>query len=231
MSTSASIKFNFDHYNPTKPSSNIVILDPQNCNCREIVVSVDLNNLIIGQSYNIQYSSVNNTAVFDPQNQTIRAASVDQKFSTIMYIDPSKTHIIKAEISGINILSSQMSVVKCGQLVSCEVSEDSMITLSSKNNWEYKFDNFLIFKFIPAPGNNDVVLTIPPIPEIFPISNLRLSQMPVINSSAEIRISTTTIGQLVYLSNFNNKTIKVIKNNQNYNGLVAPGVFNIVLGS
>jgi hypothetical protein len=231
MSTLASVKFNFDHYNPAKPSANIIVLDTQNCNCRELVACIDLSNLIIGQSYNIQYSSVNNTAVFDPQNQTIRAASEDQKFSTIMYIDPSKTHIIKAEISGVNILSSQMSVVKCGQLVSCEVSEDSLITLSSKNNWEYKFDNFLIFKFIPTNGNNDVILTIPPIPEIFPISNLRVSQSPVINSSSEIRISTTTIGQLIYLSNFNGKSIKAVKNSQNYTGLIAPGVFNIVLGS
>lgn len=231
MPTSASIQFNFDHYNPQKPSSNIIVLDRENCNCREIVTCVDLNDLIIGQPYNIQYSSVNNTAIFDPQNQTIRAASIDQKFSTIMYIDPSKTHIIKAEISGVNVASSQMAVVKCGQLSICEVSEDSLITLSSKNNWEYKFDNFLIFKFIPTNGNNDVVLSIPPIPEIFPISNLRMSQLPVINSSSEVRISTTTIGQLIYLSNFSGKSIKAVKNSQNYTGLITPGVFNIVLSS
>jgi hypothetical protein len=228
MSKIASIKFNMDHYSPTKPSENIFILDNKVCQCRELVLCADLSDLIIGQSYTITYSTLNNTALFDPQVQIIRAADNNQRFSTIAYIDPSKIHIVKAEISGINILASQMCVVKCGNLSGCEIPEGSNILLSSKNNWEYKFDDFLIFKFIPVNTADNISLTIPTIPEIASPANLRISNIPLINSSADIQLSNVKVGTLIYLSRFDSKTISVSKNSQNYSGTITPGVFSIV---
>ena len=147
MSKIATIKFNLDHYTPQKPGQNIFVLDHKVCQCRELVITADLDGLVIGQSYTINYSAVNNTAIFDPSTQTISAASVQQKFSTIMYLDPAKTHIVKAEISGINILASQMCVIKCGELQRCEIPDGSNIVLNSKNNWEYKIDDFFSFNW------------------------------------------------------------------------------------
>jgi len=228
MSKIATIKFNLDHYAPQKPGQNIFVLDHKVCQCRELVITADLDGLIIGQSYIINYSAVNNTAIFDPSTQTISAASVQQKFSTIMYLDPAKTHIVKAEISGINILASQMCVIKCGELQRCEIPDGSNIVLNSKNNWEYKFDDFLIFKFIPVNTTDNISLTIPTIPEIASPANLRISNIPLINSSADIKISNVKVGTLIYLSKFDSKTISVSKNSQNYSGTITPGVFSIV---
>lgn len=228
MSNIATIKFNLDHYSPQKPGQNIFVLDHKICQCRELVISADLDNLIIGQQYTINYSALNNTALFDPSTQTIRAASKQQRFSTIMYIDPSKTHIVKAEISGINILASQMCVIKCGELQRCEVPDGSNIILNANNNWEYKFDDFSIFKFIPSANNTGVSLSVATLPEVTTPSNLRLSNIPLINSSTDIRLSGQKIGTLIYLTRFDNSAIVVTKNNQNYNGTISPGVFDVV---
>jgi hypothetical protein len=222
------INFNLDYYSPQKPRDNIFLLANKSCECREIIVSIDLDNLIIGQSYTIVYSSVNQTAIFSPATQTIRAASNSQKFSTIAYIDPSKTHIVKAEISGINVTASQMCVIKCGDLQACEVIYGSDIVLNANNNWEYKFDDFSIFKFIPAPSNSTVSISIPTIPEVASPSNLRLSNVPLLNSSADIKISNVKIGTLIYLTKFDNSNLTITKNGQNYIGTITPGVFYVV---
>lgn len=228
MSNTATVRFNLDHYSPQKPSQNIFVLDSKVCQCRELVLTADLDNLVVGQPYTITYSALNNTAIFDPSTQTIRAASNSQKFSTILYIDPSKTHIIKAEISGINILASQMCVVKCGELRGCEIPEGSNIVLNAKNNWEYKFDDFSIFKFIPTSSNNTVSISIGTIPEVAQPSNLRLSNTPLLNASTDIKIGTDKIGTLIYLTRFDNRLLTLTKNNQNYTGTIAPGVFYVV---
>jgi hypothetical protein len=228
MNNIASIKFNIDHYLPKKPGQNIFVLDQKVCQCRELVISSDLDNLIIGQSYTINYSTINNTAIFDPANQTIRAAAKQQRFSTIMYIDPAKTHIVKAEVTGINITASQMCVIKCGELQKCEIPDGSSIVLNSKNNWEYKFNNFLIFKFIPAAGNNSVSLSVATIPEISSPSDLKLASIPLINASADIRLAGEKVGTIIYLTRFDKNNIVLTKNSQNYNGTISPGVFDVV---
>lgn len=228
MSNIATVKFNLDHYSPQKPGQNIFLLDHKICQCRELVISADLDGLIIGQEYTISYSVLNNTALFDPSNQIIRAASQSQKFSTIMYLDPSKTHIIKAEISGINILASQMCVVKCGQLQGCEIPVGSNILLNSKNNWEYKFNDFAIFKFIPYGNNTTVSLSVPTIPEVSEPANLSLSDTPLLNASTDIILSGNKIGTLIYLTKFDSSPITLTKNNQNYSGTIKPGVSNVI---
>ena len=228
MPNSTNINFNLDYYLPQKPRDNIFILAYKNCDCKEIIVSIDIDNLLVGQPYTISYSSVNNTSLFSPSEQTIRAASNAQKFSTIMYIDPTKTHIVKAEITGINIKASQMCVIKCGDLQRCEVPDGSNIVLNSRNNWEYKFNDFLIFKFIPAAGNNSVSLSVATIPEISSPSDLKLVTIPLINASADIRIGGEKVGTIIYLTRFDKKNIALTKNSQNYNGTISPGVFDVV---
>lgn len=225
MPNSVYIRYNLDHYHPQSPSDNIFILDNQDCACRELIISADLGNLIIGQQYTVSYSSINNTAIFDPSTQVIRAAANSQKFSTIAYIDPSKTHIVKAEITGINVIASQMCVIKCGNLQGCEVPEGSNIVLSSKNDWEYKLNQFIILKFVPNPGNADVILTLSAIPSISPASDLISASSPLISSSADIMRNGVKLGTLIYLSDFNDTTIQVTKNSQNYTGTITPGVF------
>lgn len=224
----ATIKFNLDHYYPIKPSPNIFVVDNKACQCRELVVSADLDNLIIGQNYSISYSTLNNTALFDPSEQTIRAAANQQKFSTIMFLDPAKTHIVKAEISGTNILASQMCVIKCGELRGCDVPSDSNIVLNSYNNWEYRFDDFLVFKFIPMSGHSDVVISVASLPEIAPPSNLKLLHIPLINASTDILLNNTKVGTLIYLTRFDNRSVVMTKNNQNYTGTISPGVSHVV---
>lgn len=224
MPNSANIRYNLDHYNPQKPGDNIFVLDNKDCACREIIVSSDLENLVIGQQYTITYSSVNNTAIFSPSTQIIRAAANSQKFSTIAHIDPAKTHIVKAEISGINILASQMCVIKCGNLQGCEVPQGSDIVLNSKNNWEYRLNDFVILKFTPTTGNSGVVLNLESIPAVSPNSDLISSSSPLITSSSDILQGGTKLGTLIYLSNFNNTTITINKNSQNYSGTITPGV-------
>ena len=145
-----------------------------------------------------------------------------------MYIDPTKTHIVKAEITGINIKASQMCVIKCGDLQRCEVPDGSNIVLNSRNNWEYKFNDFLIFKFIPAAGNNSVSLSVATIPEISSPSDLKLVTIPLINASADIRIGGEKVGTIIYLTRFDKKNIALTKNSQNYNGTISPGVFDVV---
>lgn len=228
MSKIASIKFNLDHYAPQRPGQNIFVLDHKVCQCRELVITADLDGLIIGQPYTINYSVLNNTAMFDPSTQIISAASTQQKFSTIMYLDPAKTHIVKAEITGINILASQMCVIKCGELQRCEIPEGSNIVLNSKNNWEYKFNDFAIFKFIPSPGNSTTYLSIPTIPEVSEPTNLSLSNIPLINASTDIMLNTDKIGTLIYLTKFDGSSIALNKNNQNYSGTIKPGVSNVI---
>lgn len=224
----ATVKFNLDHYYPLKPSPNIFVVDNKACQCRELVVSADLDNLIIGQVYTITYSALNDTAMFDPAEQVIRAAAKQQKFSTIMYLDPAKTHIVKAEITGINIIASQMCVIKCGELRGCDVPSDSNIVLNSYNNWEYRFDDFLVFKFIPSSGHSDVTMSIPSLPEISPPSNLKLLHIPLINASSDIMLNTTKVGTLIYLTRFDNKSIVMTKNSQNYTGTITPGVSHVM---
>jgi hypothetical protein len=228
MPNSTNINFNLDYYLPQKPRDNIFVLAYKNCECREIIVSIDIDNLIIGQSYTISYSSVNDTASFSPSEQTIRAAANAQKFSTIMYIDPIKTHIVKAEITGINIVASQMCVIKCGTLASCEVHEDSNIILSSYNNWEYKIDQLPIFKFVPSSTlYNDTVISVKNLPEISAKISLPKTISPLINASSDILIKGTKIGTLIYLSNFIHQNIIISSNNENYDTSIEQGVLDI----
>jgi hypothetical protein len=121
-----------------------------------------------------------------------------------------------------------MCVIKCGELQRCEIPDGSNIVLNLKNNWEYKFDDFLIFKFIPVNISDNIYLTIPTIPEIASPANLRISNIPLINSSADIKLDNVKVGTLIYLSKFDSKTISVSKNSQNYSGTITPGVFSIV---
>jgi len=227
MANTVSIKYNLSHYSPKIINDNIFILDNKYCSGRELIVSAILENLIIGQTYTISYSTANNTAIFDPAVQTIRAAANTQKFSTIAYINPTKTHIVKAEINGVNVVASQMCVIKCGSLEGCELIEDADIVLNNKNNWEYKFDDFLIFKFIPINALDNTYLTIQTISEIASPASLKLSNTPLINSSADIKLNNVKIGTLIYLSKFDNRIISVSKNSQNYSGTITPGVFSI----
>lgn len=228
MSNSTNIKFNLDYYSPDKPRDNIFVLAYKNCDCKEIILSIDLDDLIIGQTYTINYSSVNNTASFSPSTQTIRAASNSQKFSTIMVIDPDKTHIVKAEIAGINITASQMCVIKCGSLSGCEINESSNIVLNQKNNWEYKIDQLPIFKFAPVSSlYNSVVLSVNSLSYITSKDAIMKSVSPLISTSTDIYISSTKIGSLVYLSNFNGQGVTITANNQNYQTTIKQGVLNI----
>jgi len=223
-----SINFNLDYYSPQKPRDNIIVLAYKNCECREIIVSLDINNLIIGQSYSINYSTLNNTASFSPTNQIIRASANSQKLSTLMRIDPTKIHIVKAEISGINITASQMCVVKCGTLSDCEVNDGSDIVLSVYNNWEYKVDQLPIFKFIPYSNQyRDTVISIGNIQEISSKIGLLKSISPLINTSSDVKILGVKIGTLVYLSNFINQSISVTSNNQKYDSSIDQGVLDL----
>lgn len=228
MPNSTNIKFNLDYYSPEKPRENIFVLAYKNCDCKEIILSIDLDNLIIGQTYTINYSSVNNTATFSPATQTIRAAANSQKFSTIMVIDPDKTHIVKAEITGINISASQMCVIKCGALVGCEINENSDIVLKNSNNWEYKIDQIPIFRFVPSSSSyNSVTLSINNLSYITSKESIIKSVSPLLNTSTDIYISSTKIGSLVYLSNFNGQNITITANNQNYQTTIKQGVLNV----
>lgn len=227
MANTVSIKYNLSHYSPKIINDNIFILDNKYCSCRELIVSVVLDNLIIGQRYIISYSTVNNTAIFDPPLQIVRAASNTQKFSTIAYIDPTKTHIVKAEINGVNVVASQMCVIKCGSLEGCESIEDANIVLSSKNNWEYRLDNITILKFKPLNASDDTVLVFKSIPEISPSNDIIVENSPLISSSTNIALDGNNIGLLVYLSSYNNKTFTATKSSQNYIGTISPGVCTI----
>jgi hypothetical protein len=227
MANTVSIKYNLSHYSPKIINDNIFILDNKYCSCRELIVSVVLENLIIGQTYTISYSAANNTAVFDPPSQTVRAASNTQQFSTMVYIDPAKTHIVKAEINGINVVASQMCVIKCGSLEGCESIEDADIVLSSKNNWEYKLNNIIILKFNPLNISDDTQLVFKSIPEISPSNNIIVENSPLITSSTNVLLDTANIGLLVYLSLYDNKSFTATKSSQNYIGTISPGVCTI----
>jgi hypothetical protein len=227
MVNTASIAYNLDHYAPRKLNDNIFVLDNKYCLCRELIISVDLKNLIIGQAYSVSYSSINNTAIFDPPTQTIRASANTQKFSTIAHIDPAKTHIVKAEIAGINTIASQMCVIKCGELQNCEVVEGSDIVLNSKNNWEYKVDNITILRFEPLDLLNNIELVFKSIPEISPNNAIIAENSPLITSSTNIILGTANIGLLVYLSLYDNKSFTASKSSQNYRGTLSPGVCTI----
>jgi hypothetical protein len=228
MPNSTSINFILDYYSPIKPRDNIFLLAYKNCDCREIILSIDINNLIIGQSYTVEYSTVNDTSSFSPSTQIVKASANYQKISTIMYIDPSKIHIVKVEVSGVNITASQMCVIKCGTLNSCEVNEKLDIVLNEYNDWEYKIDQFPIIKFVPYDSSyNDVIISIDNLEEISSTIALLEAVSPLINVSSDIKISGTKIGTLICLSNFVNQGISVTSGGIKRDSIISQGVLNL----
>jgi len=224
----ATIKFNLDHYNPKNLGQNdIFVLSNKICNCDSLILSVDLNNLIIGQPYTISYKSINNSnIVIDPSGQVINAASVSQKFSTIIKnIDTIKSNIIQADISGLNISASQMCIIKCDQIDNCAISTNYDIVLNNRNNWTYSVGNIKIAQFKPYENNAITQITIKntsPLPDANSLIGL---YSPIIYTSSSI----TGHGVLYYLSKFERYSglFKLANSSTPTNKNITPGVLSI----
>lgn len=94
------------------------------------------------------------------------------------------------------------------------------IELNSANNWTYRFNNFLIVRFIPTSTSSQYVIRIPKLlNEILP----QPGQPAPIPSSSSVSFGSNKIGDLLFTTGYVNKSIVLLDNSNSYSSTINIG--------
>lgn len=95
------------------------------------------------------------------------------------------------------------------------------IELNSANNWTYRFNNFLVIRFIPSSSDqNQYVFKLPKLSDgLLP----QLGQPAPIPSSSSVIIGSDKIGDLLFINSYFNKPIVLAIGTSQYNSTTNIG--------
>lgn len=94
------------------------------------------------------------------------------------------------------------------------------IELNSANNWTYRFNNFLIIRFIPVSTSSQYIIRVPQLPnELLP----QPGQPAPIPSSSSVNLGSDKIGDLLFIAPYFNKSITLLNNSNSYSSTINIG--------
>lgn len=200
--------------------------------------------LIINNSNSPNYSLYNNTDIIDNISYTtinsaiaietyrgsipilINNASWKNNIDKIIGIDSSGSSYISwdksipSNLNSLTVLQPNTGYLLFNNTVPFVLWSE---TLRSSNNWTYRYNNFLALRFIPNSSGSTIELSVP----IISLSTLPETGDPApIPSSCVVTRAGTKIGDLLFISAYNNKTINAIISGVSYSAVINNGQIN-----
>ena len=100
-------------------------------------------------------------------------------------------------------------------------SSNSLLVLNAANNWTYRFNDFLIIRYIPVNSSDtNAFITIPALESVLLPQIGQPSPIPL---SASINRGTTKIGDLLFINGYLNRSIVLNTNNTSYQSSINIG--------